>query len=123
MPGYRQVSPTTKAFARRLRRNATDAELRLNHFLRTRRLSGFKFRRQFPIGNYIADFCCYERRLVIELDGGQHAEKRQQDRLRTEFINQEKFRVLRFWDSEVFSEIDAVLEAILQALRYGSPPP
>ncbi len=122
-PGFRPLSARIKQFARRLRRNPTAAELRLNLLLRARRLGGFKFRRQFPIGDYIADFCCYERRLVIELDGGQHAERDKSDRPRTEFINRERFRVLRFWNSEVLTETEGVLEAILGALTEELPTP
>lgn len=123
VPGYRPLTPATKRFTRHLRRNPTEAELRLSYFLKARRLRGFKFRRQFPIGDYIADFCCYERRLVVELDGGQHQSRQRQDRLRTEFINGERFRVLRFWNPEVLSEVVRVLEVILEALAEELPTP
>ncbi|HWO41117.1 MAG TPA: endonuclease domain-containing protein [Candidatus Eisenbacteria bacterium] len=90
-------------------------------FLRSRQLAGFKFRRQYPVGSFIVDFCCFERRLVIELDGGQHADHTVADQRRTAFLASRGYRVLRFWDNEVINEIDAVLERIRQVLNQLSP--
>ena len=101
-------------YARLLRRDQTDAEARLWYGLRERRLEGFRFRRQFPIGNFIVDFCCRDKRLVVEVDGGQHME-------RGELIEARGYRVLRFWNSDVLSNLDGVLEQILVALATPSP--
>ncbi|MGC2443074.1 endonuclease domain-containing protein [Candidatus Binatus sp.] len=102
--------------ARRLRRDQTDAEKKLWGRLRAKRLADFHFRRQFPIGNFIADFACPKSKLVIELDGGQHLDQKAKDDWRTKLIEQRGFRVLRFWDSEVLTGIDGVLEGIMKAL-------
>jgi len=98
--------------ARNLRHKATDAEQLLWHLLRNRRLAGAKFRRQHPIGPYIADFHCNEYLLVIELDGGQHSEQKNYDAQRTAFLQAQGLTVLRFWNNQILSETEAVLEAI-----------
>jgi very-short-patch-repair endonuclease len=104
--------PTLRDRARQLRRNQTNVEGKLWSRLRARQLSDAKFRRQYPIGAFIADFCCYERRLVIELDGGHHAEHVDADQSRTDFFVSQGYRVLRFWNNEVIENIDGVLEKI-----------
>lgn len=111
--------------ARRLRRDMTDAERALWRLLRSRQLSGFKFRRQQPIRRYILDFVCFSHRLVIEVDGGQHADVTEYDRTRTDFLNREGFRVLRFWNNEVLQNREGVCETILEELsrRHPSPRP
>ncbi|OGH61976.1 MAG: hypothetical protein A3G34_15750 [Candidatus Lindowbacteria bacterium RIFCSPLOWO2_12_FULL_62_27] len=114
------------AFARRLRKEMTDAERKLWKHLRSRRFEGYKFRRQHPIGRFIADFCCVERGLVIEVDGGQHAEdvNLQKDCERTAFLLQEGFHVLRFWDNDVLNKMDVVLGRIIDRIeRTPSPRP
>ena len=98
--------------ARRLRRDQTDAERKLWKHLRSRQMSGAKFRRQHYLSPFIVDFCCPERWLVIELDGGQHAERAEEDQRRTAFLEAQGYRVLRFWNHEVLIETDAVLERI-----------
>jgi very-short-patch-repair endonuclease len=103
--------------ARRLRRDRTDTEKKLWARLRARRFADFRFRRQFPIGNFIADFACPRARLVIELDGGQHIDSVAKDAWRTKLIEQRGYRVIRFWDAEVLADIDGVLERIEQALQ------
>ena len=103
--------------ARRLRRDQTDAEKKLWAHLRARRFGEFRFRRQFPIGNFIADFACLRARLVIELDGGQHLDQAAKDAWRTKLIELRGHRVMRFWDAEVLTNIDGVLERIEQALN------
>ena len=113
---------TTKHRARRLRRDQTDAEQRLWARLRAGQLDGAKFRLQHPIGSYIADFGCPERGLVVELDGGQHATQAEADARRTVFLLQRGYRVLRFWDNEALTQIDAVLEKIADALREAPSP-
>jgi very-short-patch-repair endonuclease len=101
--------------ARTLRRNATDAEQMMWRLLRDRRLGGIKFRRQVPIGPYIADFASIEHRLVVELDGGQHADSLS-DARRDAFLAADGWRVLRFWNNEALSNRNGVLEAIQRAL-------
>ena len=101
--------------ARRLRRNSTDAERALWLLLRDRRLDGIKFRRQVPIGPYVVDFASIRHRLVVELDGGQHADSLA-DRRREALLAAEGWRVLRFWNNEALSNKDGLLEAIQIAL-------
>ena len=112
--------------AKFLRTHQTDAEQRLWFHLRAHRFMGLKFKRQKPVGPYIADFVCHEPRLVIELDGGQHADQLAYDRKRDAFLQTQGFVVLRFWNNQVLSETDAVLEAIrlqVLALTTLSPNP
>ncbi|MXY79836.1 MAG: endonuclease domain-containing protein [Chloroflexi bacterium] len=109
--------------ARQLRRDATDAEQRLWSVLRDRQLAGDKFRRQTPIGPYIADFLCMQRRLVIELDGGQHQQRADSDRERTRFLESRGYRVLRFWNNDVFDDLESVVDAIRLELQRGPPSP
>ncbi len=109
--------------ARMLRRNDTAAERRLWYALRANELCGFTFRRQFPIGNLIVDFCCRKHRLVIELDGSQHASRTgfAQDQRRTALLEARGYRVLRFWNNEVMTNFGGVLDTILMEL--SQPPP
>jgi very-short-patch-repair endonuclease len=118
------MPPSTISRARQLRRSLTDAERVLWWHLRSRQLAGAKFRRQEPIGRYIADFCCVEHRLIVEVDGGHHADESQQeyDRERTAFLGRCGYRVLRFWNAEVLGELDGVLEMIWEEI-VGSPHP
>lgn len=102
--------------ARLLRREQTDAEGRLWSRLRAGQLYGFKFRRQFPIGNFIVDFCCRERKLVIEVDGGQHAVERLADLKREKLLAARGYRVLRFWNHDVLTNTEGVLEKIIEVL-------
>src|SRR5690348_5585614 len=107
--------------AKALRRGQTDAEKKLWSRLRASQL-GAKFRRQHPIGGYIADFCCVEQRLIVELDGGQHLEQRGYDLRRNEALEAFGFRVLRFWNDDVLLRTDDVANAILLALNQSPPP-
>jgi very-short-patch-repair endonuclease len=107
------------AFARELRTNMTDAEKRLWWLVRNRQLDGHKFRRQHPIGIFVADFVGIERRLIIELDGGQHADSAD-DARRTAWLEDHGWRVIRFWNNDVLTGTEGVLEVILQALRSSS---
>src|SRR4051812_28636500 len=93
------------ATARRLRRDQTDAERKLWFRLRDRRLSGLKFRRQMPIGRFVVNFCCEAARLIIEVDGGQHGERLEQDADRTRVLEAMGYLVLRFWNNEVLQNI------------------
>jgi len=110
--------------ARDLRRRQTDAEARLWRELRDRRFSGFKFRRQQPMGGFIIDFCCFEARLSIELDGGEHAEERHAnyDRERTIALDRMGIRELRFWNTAVFENLAGVLATIEAELKSPSAP-
>jgi very-short-patch-repair endonuclease len=115
-------------FARALRKDPTDAERHLWNYLRARRFDGFKFRRQRPFGRYVLDFVCLEARIAIELDGSQHAEQLAYDERRDAFIRSYGIRVLRFWNSDVLSKTETVLETIYAALhrpevdgRHGGP--
>jgi very-short-patch-repair endonuclease len=118
-----RIKPSTKANARALRREPTDAERALWHHLRQRQLEGLKFRRQHPLGRYILDFVCLEAALVIEIDGGQHADQRDRDRDRTAWLERRGYRVLRFWNNEVLADPAGVLEVIWQEVKGGARPP
>jgi very-short-patch-repair endonuclease len=107
--------------ARELRKNQTAAEILLWNRLRNRQLLGLKFRRQRPVGSYIADFACIEAGLVIELDGGQHVEQAVYDSARMQAMKQLGFRTLRFWNHEVLNETEAVLEKIRQVAETLTP--
>lgn len=107
--------------AKILRRRMTDAERRLWTQLRAYRMAQGKFKRQQPIGPYIVDFVCFRAHLVIEVDGGQH-QGSQADRTRDAWLAGQGFRVLRFWDNEVLTELPAVLEKIAEALSPSPPP-
>ena len=108
--------------ARKLRNFSTKAELKLWNQLRARSLDGRKFIRQHPIGPYIADFVCREKRLVIEVDGGQHS-LNERDRSRDQWLVERGYKVLRFWNNEVLENIEGVLEAIKFALAETPPHP
>lgn len=108
---------------RELRLQSTDAERLLWRHLRNRNLCGLKFRRQVPLGDYIADFVCMEQRLIIELDGGQHIETATQDKERTFTLERAGFGVLRFWNDDVLMQTEAVLESILRASTSPHPNP
>jgi very-short-patch-repair endonuclease len=107
--------------AKTLRANMTDAERKLWSHIRDRQLLGFKFVRQLPVGQYIADFACREADLIIELDGGQHAENLR-DEQRTEALAQHGYGVVRFWNSDVLTNIDGVLEVIAEHLAKPPSP-
>jgi very-short-patch-repair endonuclease len=111
------------ATARDLRANSTDAEQRLWFYLRHRPLSGYRFRRQVPIGRFVVDFVCIRARLIVELDGGQHAESVIEDLERTLYLARAGFRVIRFWNDEALQRTEAVLESILEALIQACPHP
>ena len=115
--------PDQKTRARKLRNDITDAEKKLWAQLRDRQLCGAKFRRQHPMGRFITDFCCVERDLVVELDGGQHAEQSVADLARTDFLESRGYRVLRFWNNDVLTNLTGVLERISEALKSPHPCP
>jgi len=110
------------SFARRLRRDQTDAERVLWFHVRDRRLNGLKFKRQVPIDKYIVDFCCAEARLIVELDGGKHATRDETNR--TAVLEAMGHLVLRFWNNDVLQNTEGVLEEILNtADRHPQKPP
>jgi len=110
--------------AREQRQNLSDTERRLWYNLRDRRFLGYKFRRQVPVGPFIADFACKSARLIVETDGDSHGFDHQQERdvRRTLWLNQNGWRVLRFWNSELASDMNNVLERILNALEHQPSP-
>ena len=123
MPPRFKVPEQTRAHARSMRRNLTDAELKLWHELRAHRLMGLSFRRQYPIGHYIVDFACPSKRLIIELDGSQHAEESaiEYDRLRTRALEADGWTVLRFWNDDALKDTDGVCQHIVTAAGLAAP--
>jgi very-short-patch-repair endonuclease len=104
-----------RQMARALRKNSTDAERHLWYHLRANRLA-FKFKRQVPIGEYIVDFICLEKRLIVELDGSQHMGNQVYDTKRTNWLMAHGFKVLRFWNHDVLQQTPSVLDAIMTEL-------
>jgi very-short-patch-repair endonuclease len=112
---HRPISSQLRNFAKKMRREPTDAEATMWQLLRDRRLAPFKFRRQVPFQGYILDFVCFEQRLVIEIDGSQHAESNA-DATRDSLLRREGFAVIRYWNHDVLQRRSAILEDILQKL-------
>ncbi|HKS65400.1 MAG TPA: endonuclease domain-containing protein [Xanthobacteraceae bacterium] len=104
------------AQAKKLRTQMTDAERRLWYLLRAHRFSGYKFKRQVPIGRYVVDFVCFDRKVIVEADGGQHADN-PADRSRDEWLHSQGFLVLRFWNNDVLKNTQGVMEVISNALE------
>jgi very-short-patch-repair endonuclease len=121
MPKRPNIDSFRRKTARRLRMNATDAEATLWRHLRKLETEGTHFRRQVPIGPYVADFACMAARIVIEVDGSQHGEdeNKARDDERTRWLESEGYRVVRFWNNDLVQNIDGVLDVIYAAL-YGS---
>ena len=109
--------------ARELRKQLTEAEKTLWRHLRLRQIGGYKFRRQQPLGPYVVDFVCFEKQLIVELDGGHHSEQLAYDADRTAWLGSQGYRVLRFWNHQVLGEIEAVNQVIYEALLGAYPPP
>ena len=106
-----------KTRARALRNNPTEVEKLLWRQLRIWQLDGYKFRRQQPLGNYIVDFVCLEKRLIVELDGGQHAEQSDYDTKRDTWLSEQGFTVLRIWNNDVLNNLEGVTERIVETLK------
>ncbi len=106
--------------ARRLRRDMTETEKRLWYYLRSSRFEGYKFRRQYPLGNYIVDFICVQEKLIIELDGGQHLLQLKYDSIRDNWFKQQGFHILRFWNNEMMEKPVGVLQVIMEYLKCES---
>ncbi|MBS0309676.1 MAG: endonuclease domain-containing protein [Proteobacteria bacterium] len=103
--------------AKTLRKHQTEAEQRLWYFLRAHRFMNLKFKRQEPIGSYIVDFVCHTHQLIIEADGGQHAENMAYDQTRDAWLAAQGFTMMRFWNNEILQQTDAVLEKIRLAVE------
>ena len=117
------IAPPQRTFARRMRKEPTEAERKLWWHLRHRLpLNGSHFRRQVQIGPYIADFACHTSKLVVEIDGGQHGSRTTEDQTRTRRLEADGYRVLRFWNNDVLSNIEGVLTEIQHAAT-GTPTP
>ena len=116
-PKRYQEHPLERQRARELRRQQTQGEHELWMRLRWRQVGGHKFRRQYPVQPFYADFCCLEARLIVEVDGGQHYSDPGADRERTQILNKLGFRVVRFSDSDVLIHTESVLEVILHELQ------
>ena len=113
----KRLEPDVTAFARGLRSGMTDAEHAVWHRLRERQLRGLKFRRQHPLFGYVVDFVCLEAKLIVEIDGGQHSERVAYDEARTALLEGHGYLVLRFWNSEVLTDISAVMAVIEEKLK------
>jgi len=111
--------PVTLDRAKNLRKNLTDVERKLWYLLKNRSLVGHKFRRQHPVGPYIVDFVCLNRKLIIELDGSQHNEQLAYDAKRAAYLKNNGFRLLRFWNNQVLENMDGVLTVILNTLTLS----
>lgn len=103
--------------AKILRKRQTEAEKKVWSSLRDRRLKNQKFRRQVAMGPYIADFVCHEAKLIIEIDGGQHSVQENKDAQRTDWLNKEGYKVVRFWNNEVIENLEGVLERIVEEIE------
>ena len=112
---HRPTAKRIRGFAKKLRREPTDAETAMWRLLRGRRLALFKFRRQVPFQNYILDFVCFEKRFIVEIDGSQHAES-ERDAARETVLVAEGFRIARYWNNDVLQQPSAVLEDIFAKL-------
>jgi very-short-patch-repair endonuclease len=120
----KKISPRLIEYSRHLRKNQSDAEMRLWKFLRSGNFLGLRFRRQKIIGPYIVDFFCSKARLIVELDGGQHSEPEaiKYDLARTKFFKSNGYKVIRFWNKEFLSNTQGALEVIWRAVIQQSPP-
>jgi very-short-patch-repair endonuclease len=109
--------------ARKLRQRQTDAEGTLWYYLRAKQIDGLKFKRQQPIGNYIVDFVCLAKKIIIELDGSQHIENEAKDKRRDAWLKTKGYKVLRFSNIEFFENKDAIIEEIAETCLNRSPSP
>ena len=114
-----RATPKIQRRAAELRRNQTEAEAKLWTYLRGHRANGVHFRRQYAIGKFIVDFCAPRKKLIIEVDGGQHLEQREYDAERTQFLQLQGYTILRFWNHEVLKDIESVMGVILDTLEGG----
>tara|TARA_R110002073_G_scaffold121737_4_gene264492 strand:+ start:6505 stop:6945 length:441 start_codon:yes stop_codon:yes gene_type:complete len=119
----REQETRSRSFAKEMRRDLTNAEAILWAHLRKGQINGWRFRRQHPIGPYIADFACAKIKLVIEVDGATHGSAREQaaDAKRSEFLESKGWRVLRVWNTDIYDNLDGVMQAICAALPPSGP--
>jgi very-short-patch-repair endonuclease len=110
-------------FARRLRKDMTDTEQFVWKRVRYRQIGGYKFRRQAPVGPFIADFVCHEAKVILELDGDQHAEQADQDAARSGWFESQGYVVARFWNHEAFQDWDAIEDNLWRLLNERAPRP
>ena len=122
-PRIRGTTPEIEAAARRLRRNMTPAEQKLWDALKGKHLDELKFRPQHPVGPFILDFWCPARKLVVELDGGSHEGREAEDEARTQRLQDYGYRVIRFRNEKILTDLPSVLERIREAAGYCLPPP
>lgn len=108
--------------AKKLRKRSTDTENLLWNLLKAKQFQGLKWRRQEPIENYVVDFVCYEKRIIIECDGSQHLDQFHEDQKRDQYLTSQGFKVLRFWNSEIFENTEGVLESIWETCCKLTPP-
>jgi very-short-patch-repair endonuclease len=108
--------------ARKLRKQQTPQEVRVWSRLRDRQFLGYKFRRQVPLGRYVVDFYCPEKKLVLEIDGGHHMQQQTQDQQREDLLKSQGYQILRFWNSDIEQNLEGVFEKIMQVLQSPSPP-
>jgi len=118
----REKVERNRTFARTMRRIPTEPEKLFWSRVRDRRLGGYKFKRQMAIGSYIADFACVERKLIIELDGGQHADRKEYDEKRDAFLRSKGFRIIRVWNIDLLQNIDGVMEMLSVELDSAPSP-
>ena len=123
MPPRFKVPEQNRAHARAMRRNLTDAELKLWHELRAHRLMGLSFRRQYPIGHYIVDFACPAKRLIVEVDGARHADDAaiEYDRQRTRALEADGWTIVRFYNHEVMIDADGICQHIVTLAGLAAP--
>lgn len=107
--------------AKTLRKQTTDAERLLWKHLKAKQVEGFKFRRQQPIGKYVVDFVCFEKSIIIEADGGQHAEEKNKDHERDKWLKPQGFKVMRFWNNDILGNIEGVMETIREQCLNHPP--
>jgi very-short-patch-repair endonuclease len=119
---HQPVKPRLRKHGRTMRRASTDAEQNLWYLLRDRRLDGIKFRRQVPFKSYILDFVCFERKLVVEIDGGQHTDSKA-DQARDDLLRADGFHVARYWNNDVLRNAEGVLTDLLERLASSGPSP
>lgn len=119
---HRESKQQNRSYARAMRHVPTESERKLWFHLKGRGFGGYKFKRQVLIGSYIVDFVCIERRVIVELDGGQHADRKTYDRKRDAFLEAKGFRVLRFWNLDFMESADGVLSVLAEALDRSPSP-
>jgi very-short-patch-repair endonuclease len=119
---HKRTTPKIFGRAKELHRNMSPAEAKLWKYLRAHRTSGVHFRNQHAIGNYIVDFCCYSKKLIIELDGSQHLDQEGYDEERTLYLESQGYKVIRFWNNQIMNDIEGVIKTIIFELEANETP-